>query len=199
LIRDEQLIRERAAELVWLCEAQGYPYWLARGQCYAGAMAMLEGTEQEGLALVRKGMTMLNDSGVLLWNTYGLLADVHARCGLKEDALQLVEKGLNLSSHTGETWTDAELHRLNGIVQLMSPEPNEDLAERAFVRAMEVARSQSAKLFELRAAVNLGRIWYGHGRVGAAHDLLAPIRVWFKEEDQGLDFREADSLLHELS
>ncbi len=197
LVREERLMRERAAELVWLCEAQGYPYWLARGQCYAGAIAMIEGRQQEGLALASEGMTTLQRSGVLLWNIYGLLADAYARCGLKDDALRLVERGLDLSSHTTEVWIDAELHRLKGTVLLMPPEPEEALAEREFERAVDIARSQSAKLLELRAAVCLARSWSGRGKGAAARDLLAPIRAWFTEEVATVDLREADALLHD--
>jgi len=199
LVRDERLIRARATELVWLCEAHGYPYWLARGQCYAGAMAMVEGREMEGLALIRKGMMTLSDSGTLLWNIYGLLADAHARCGLKDEALRLADRGLDLSSQTSETWTDAELYRVKGLALLMSPQADEALAERAFERALDIARTQSARLFELRTAVNLARLWVGQGRARAARALLAPMREWFTDDDESTDLLEAVALLRESS
>ncbi len=65
--------------------------------------------------------------------------------------------------------------------------------------ALEVARSQSAKTLELRAASDLARLWHDQGRSEEARDLLAPVYSWFTEGFDTTDLKEAKALLDELS
>ena len=78
------------------------------------------------------------------------------------------------------------------------PEPDEAEAEMRFRRALEVARRQDAKMWELRAASSLGRLWASQGEQQKAHDLLAPIYGWFTEGFDTTDLKEAKALLDEL-
>jgi predicted ATPase len=71
-------------------------------------------------------------------------------------------------------------------------------SEACFDRAIEIARAQAAKSFELRAALSLARLWQHRGRRTAAHDLLAPVYGWFTEGFETADLREAKALLNEL-
>ena len=71
--------------------------------------------------------------------------------------------------------------------------------EASFQRAIEVARSQKAKLFELRASASLARLWHSWGKTGEACGLLAPVCSWFSEGLDTIDLREAKALLNELS
>jgi predicted ATPase len=67
------------------------------------------------------------------------------------------------------------------------------------MRAIEVARGQSAKQFELQAAVSLARLWVEQGKRLKAHDLLAPIYGWFTEGFDAPDLKDAKALLDELT
>jgi predicted ATPase len=51
----------------------------------------------------------------------------------------------------------------------------------SFHRALEIARQQQAKSWELRAATSLARLWGEQGRGREGRDLLAPIYGWFTE------------------
>jgi len=74
-----------------------------------------------------------------------------------------------------------------------------DAAECYFTQAIEMARGQSAKLFELRAAVSLARLWNEHAKHREARDLLAPIYEWFTEGFNLRALKEAKALLDELT
>ena len=63
---------------------------------------------------------------------------------------------------------------------------------------MEVARSQSAKSLELRAAMSLSRLWQRHGKRDKARQTLAEIYDWFTEGFDTADLRDAKALLEEL-
>ena len=68
-----------------------------------------------------------------------------------------------------------------------------------FSKALETARRQSAKLWELRAAMCLAQLWRGSGRTGEARKLLEPIHGWFTEGLETADLVAARSLLDELA
>jgi predicted ATPase len=72
-------------------------------------------------------------------------------------------------------------------------------AEACYHRALAVARGQAARLWELRAAVGLARLWRGQGRLGEGHDLLAPVYGWFTEGFDTPDLKEAKALLDNLA
>ena len=71
-------------------------------------------------------------------------------------------------------------------------------AERCFSRAIGIARQQSAKSWELRAATSLARLWRDQGKRVEARDLLAPVYGWFTEGFETADLRDAKALLDEF-
>ncbi len=72
-------------------------------------------------------------------------------------------------------------------------------AEAHMTRAMDIARRQGAKWFELRAATSLARLWLGQRKHAEARELLAPIYAWFTEGFDTPDLRDAKALLDELN
>jgi predicted ATPase len=72
-------------------------------------------------------------------------------------------------------------------------------AQASFQKAIDIARRQSARLYELRAASSLARLWRDQGKRAEARELLAPIYGWFTEGFDTPVLQEAKSLLDELS
>ena len=68
-----------------------------------------------------------------------------------------------------------------------------------FERALQVARKQQAKSWELRAAMSMARLWRDQGKRDEARELLAPVYGWFTEGFDTLDLKEAKALLDELA
>jgi predicted ATPase len=64
---------------------------------------------------------------------------------------------------------------------------------------LAVARQQQAKIWELRAAVSMARLWRDQGKRDEARELLAPVHGWFTEGFDTLDLKDAKGLLDELS
>jgi predicted ATPase len=100
---------------------------------------------------------------------------------------------------TKERWGEAETNRITGEIALKSPEPDVAKAEAYFERALEVARRQRAKSWELRAAVSMARLWRDQRKPQQARELLAPVHGWFTEGFDTLDLTEAKALLDELA
>jgi predicted ATPase len=85
-----------------------------------------------------------------------------------------------------------------GEIALVSPEQDVAKAQAYFERALDVARAQQAKSWELRAAMSLARLWRDQGKVNQARELLAPVYGWFTEGFDTRDLKEAKVLLEEL-
>jgi hypothetical protein len=121
--------------------------------------------------------------------------DSHAQLGQFDDAWRCIA---TLVRTTKETWCEAEVHRTAGEIALKSPAPDTEKAEKYFDRALEVARKQKAKSWQLRAAMSMARLWRDQGKRDDARELLAPVFGWFTEDFDTLDLKEAKALLEEL-
>jgi predicted ATPase len=113
--------------------------------------------------------------------------------------LDLIAKALDRVEETGERWFEAELHRMMGELMLLQPSSDPTAAEARFAHAVATARQQGAKLWELRAATRLARLWRQQGRRGDAHDLLAPLYSQFTEGFGTPDLQAASAILQETT
>jgi predicted ATPase len=68
-----------------------------------------------------------------------------------------------------------------------------------FQQALDLARQQQAKLFELRAAMSLSRLWHQQGQRARARQLLAEVYGWFTEGFDTADLQKAKARLAALS
>jgi DNA-binding response OmpR family regulator/class 3 adenylate cyclase/tetratricopeptide (TPR) repeat protein len=200
VLQDDLTLRERMTTQITLSEEHGYFHMLATSRCALGWLQAREGRVQEGLDMLCSGLAGLRDSGTLLCLPFyrGLEADALACGGRRSEALRALEDALEVSRCTGESWFDSELHRWRGELLLSGAAPQRCAAERELQQAVEIARDQSAKLFELRAATRLARVWAAQGNSAEARDLLASIYGWFTEGFDTLDMKQARSLLKEL-
>jgi predicted ATPase len=128
-----------------------------------------------------------------------LLADVEAGTGNVKAALEVVGEALSDAEQTGQSWFNAELHRTQGELLLNRHPADTAAAETALKRAIEVARSQKARTFELRASVSLAKLYQTESRGEAARELLTPIYGWFTQGFDTRDLKEAKALFDELA
>jgi predicted ATPase len=134
-----------------------------------------------------------------------LLAKAYGKAEQAEDGLSAVSEALMLVDKTGERFYEAELYLLKGeltlaqsrIRSLASSVQKE--AEECFWKAIEVARQQSAKSWELRAVMSLSCLWQQQGKREEARQMLAEIYGWFTEGFDTKDLQEAKALLEKLS
>src|SRR5271169_2358480 len=136
--------------------------------------------------------------GARFQSTYHLvlLAEALAAGGRYGEGLAALREATSLVEETGERYVQAEIRRLEGNLPLAENSSAE--AEACYVKALQVARAQEARLLELRAARDLARLWAGQGRRAEARDLLAPVYGWFTEGFDTADLKEAKALLDEL-
>jgi len=172
--------------------------WAAPALCTQGWAMAQRGEVEEGIAKMRQGLSRFQRAG--LQGTYDYhrtaLVDALLLRGEVEEALPIVRDGLARCQTLLDCFHQAELHRLEG--ELLRRRGDEAGAAAAFRAALELAQRQSAKSYELRAAMSWARLLRDQRKRDAARELLAPVHGWFTEGHDTHDLREAAALLAEL-
>lgn len=197
--RDAPALKEDAEELMRISEGMWSPSFLGQGTAFRGeALAQMDRVEQ-GIRQIRQGMVMSQsiDARCYLSGTLGALATAQAKNGQPEVALATVSDALAMVEKTEERYYEPELRRLRGELFLAQGDHAE--AKTSFLKAIEVARRQRAKSWELRSTVSLCRLWQKQGEQEKAQKRLAQIYGWFTEGFDTPDLKEAKALLEELA
>jgi class 3 adenylate cyclase len=196
-LREPEAARGLAETLIALAEEQGFREFLITGKALrAWAMTELDQTkaavtELEALAASSQRFVLISKSM--------LLAKAYVRVRRPEEALTIVDAELARIRESGAYQEAAELHQLKGEAILMRDSSAANETETCFRKAIEIAKDQSAKWWELRATVSLARLLARTGRPDEARAMLAEIYNWFTEGFDTADLRDAKALLDELS
>jgi len=126
------------------------------------------------------------------------LADEYARFGRTDECAALIDKMLE-RVEMGQRWQEADIYRLKAEMLLAQGESHTAEAEVCLRKAIDVARGQSARWWELRATVSLARLLDRTDRRDEARAMLAEIYNWFTEGFDTADLKDAKALLEELS
>jgi class 3 adenylate cyclase len=151
-----------------------------------------------GFAEPQRVWHVVRESGVIS-RFEALRSEAYRDTGRPAEGLHQIAEALDHVAQTGIVYYEAELHRLDGQLRLCLDPPDEQRAETSFRRALDIARPQKAKAWELRAATSLARLWGEQGRRREGRDLLASIYGWFTEGFNTADLKEAKALLDELT
>ncbi len=121
-------------------------------------------------------------------------------CDRHGEALRAIEQPIVVGQEGEHRWCEAELWRVRGEL-LAGDAKSGDRAEamRSLQRALSLARSRQAKLWEVRTATTLARLLSQRGEGSKGKDLLMPIHGWFTEGQDSADLRDAQRLLEELA
>jgi predicted ATPase len=189
----EARLLRAADEVLAISNEHGFPLWSAAGKWIRGRCLGAIGQGADGVALIVKGLAEFRAVGCNLTMPFVLttLAETYGFAGQPEEGLKRTAEAIALFERTDERWAEAETFRVHGTFQVA--------AEDSFQKALTVARRQSAKFWELRAAVDLARLWRDQGKRTEARNLLAPVYGWFTE---GLDkpvLQDAKSMLDTLA
>ena len=157
------------------------------------------GRSPDDAGLMSDTLRYYRATGAMRFVPYFLMlkADAFERIGRRAAALQQLAEAVELVKKTQERWCEAELHRFQG--DLLKSDGEYDKAEACFLNALDIARPQCAKTWELRAATSLARLWLDQGKRDKARDLLAPVHGWFTEGFDTLDVKRAKNLFDQLS
>jgi predicted ATPase len=219
LCRQPEQAKDRVEASMALAQHQGFPLWVAMGPNLHGWALVQMGRADEGLSQIRQGIGALDAIGVRNARTAfcALLAEAYGQSGQPEEGLGAIAEALAAIEQTGERLYEAELHRLKGELTLAArcrSNPNAAAetppasrvarataqeAEGCFRAAIEIARQQQAKSWELRATISLSRLWRTQRNGAGAYALLSEVLEGFTENGGTPDHQAATDLLRALA
>jgi AAA ATPase-like protein len=188
-----------AEEAVELSEEHRLPQWLANAELTRGWAMCHLGDPAGGLSLQEKGLQDWLATGAVLHTTQwrALLAESYHLSGETAAARPHLAAARAHFERYGENYLAAELYRLEGLL-LQSEGAPAGIVEQHLAKAVRIAREQGARLFELRSATVLTRLWAEHGERQKGCDLLAPLYASFTEGFDARDLRQANALVNQL-
>jgi class 3 adenylate cyclase/predicted ATPase len=191
----------QADELIALAEETGASLWKAFGMSFRGVACALAGATPDSVEQLASALRLDRSTGSSVSISYFLsvLGKANAGLGRLDVAWRCIDEARAAVEATGERWNEAEVHRTAGEIAMTSSALNAAKAQAHFERALEIARTQQARSWELRAATSLARLRRDQGRRAEAHDLLAPVYDWFTEGFDTLNLKEARALLEEVA
>jgi predicted ATPase len=179
LIRDTAGQASAVETLLRIVAEDRFAFPLAHSTIYSGWLKIEAGNLEQGCRMISEGISACDARGFILGRYFylALLANGQLRSGKVDDGLDTLDRAESLIRKTGSRWCEAEIYRLRGDLQLARSTKPE--AETSYLQALELARLQDAKLWEIRTATSLGRLWRDQGKGHEARDLLAPVYNWF--------------------
>ena len=182
-----ELARNRNLGL-WLIAARVFEFWLL-GQ---------QGHLKEAIAGMRDTLEGLKASGIYLIRSHfvGLLAELYHTAGEPVEGLAVIDEAFSVAHETGERMWEADLYRIKG--DLLLALARTDAAESCFAKAIEIARPQGARLWELRASLSLAQSRINQRNDKQVREMLEPLLRSFGDNSEVHDVARAAQLLKQL-
>ena len=187
-------------EAIRLIQERGLMSFLELAGFWRGWALAESGQIEEGLAeMQRSRVGFATAAGLIRPLIFEGLASVYLANGHRSEGLKEVNEALELIERSGSMMVEPELRRLKGELLLLDNPDAAPQAAESFREAIEVARRQSAKSWELRATTSLARLLASQGRRDEARTMLADIYNWFTEGLATADLKTAKTLLDHLA
>lgn len=191
---DAQRVAE--AELTTGTE-QGFELWRALGLLHKGAGLLLQGRLEDALPILVTGYAAFRATGaeVRIPSYLAILGHAYTLASRFDEARNVLNEGLAAVEKNDDRSHEPELHRLQGEL-VLAESPNElETAEICFRQAIDKARQQGSRAWELRATTSLARLLQRAGRAPEARQSLAAILDTYTEGFNTPDLVDAASLL----
>jgi class 3 adenylate cyclase len=201
LFGELEACERHSAELIAYCaEKKAETVRLLSAVHYACARAMREASK-ENISAVRAAIDAQHRSGASISDSITTchLAEALLMAGDVTGAEAVLQEAFAFVDQSGERLWLSDLHRVDGRIALKEREPDRARAEACFLKAIEIARSQDARLLELRAATDLARLWRDAGSPNDPRSLLEPILDSIEGGESARDVRNARALMAEIA
>jgi class 3 adenylate cyclase/tetratricopeptide (TPR) repeat protein len=193
-------VQAAAEEEITIGTEQGFQLWHALGTLHRGAGMLMQSRREEGLPLLLEGYVAFRATGadVRVPAYLAMLGDAYTQSAVFEAAHATLNEGLAVVEKNDDRSHEAELHRLKGEL-LLADSDDQAGAEACFLQAIETAKRQQSKAWELRATMSRVRLWEQQGRRAEARSALAAVYSTFTEGFTTPDLMDAAALLDSLA
>ena len=196
---DAAVVADQANAAIAFCEQHEFVHYLAMTLILHGWASAYQGEFEKGIAEIQEGLEKARATGALLFESYslGLLADACIKNKHYDQALDFLKQAqLRLDEEDCGRFYAAEIYRLLGEAYLRSNQ-NLDQAEHCFCKALEVAREQKAKSFELRICLSMCDLYELRPDAGKCRSQLGQIYRTFSEGFDTFDLVRAKARLRD--
>jgi predicted ATPase len=199
--REAGAAQENAERVLGICVERGFTHFLGAATLMRGWAIAAQGRNEEGIEQIQEGLAGVRASGIELGRPpyHTTLADACRQADRIDDGLAAVTEAQAVADQHEERAYEPEIHRVRGELLLRQNHSNAAEAQSCFQRAIEVARDQNAKSWELRATMSLARLFAMQEKRVEARTMLAEIYGWFTEGFDTTDLKDAKALLDELN
>ena len=192
---DPSTLLQYADELVTLSTNRELGFWHTIGLACRGWCLVMLGQGDRGISEMTAGASKLRAT-LFEPIVVTMFADAFRRLGQTGAGLAHLMEAERQAEATHVRCCQCQTFRLRGV--LLTLTGDRVAAEGSFRDAISLAQRQGAKFFELRAALDLARLWRDQGKVQQARELLAPVYGWFTEGFDTRDLKKAKALLDAL-
>jgi predicted ATPase/DNA-binding winged helix-turn-helix (wHTH) protein len=206
-VGDLRSAEEHADWLIPHAESHSLSPYVHLGRAYKGAVAIYSGNAKTGVEVLQDCLNHRHESSaefnmvvtqrrteLNIVLVQGLLA-----IGRAEEGIALIDETIGRIEDNGEFYSLPEALRMKGCAILASSESRIDEVEACFAQSLELSGRQGARAWELRTAIDLARLWAGHGKAKDGRNLLKPILNQFTEGRDTADLQTAARLLADLA
>jgi tetratricopeptide (TPR) repeat protein len=183
------------AEAITLGEEHGLIQTMAWNHYVHGWAFAHVGNAAEGLieleSAIESSVRIMGQ--VAMPHFFAMLAEVLILLGRHTEALERIRGMLKANETSRDLYFNAELYRL--AAECHAAIGQREAAEVACEQAIETARSQGAKTFELRAVTVLGRLWATDGEKERAKALVQGTCRTFSDAEETVDLVRARECL----
>ena len=187
-------------ELIDYCAEKKVEQFRLFGTVHRACARAMRQPTPENIVAIRAAIDESHRSGARFMDSVYIsqLAEALLMAGDVMGAETALQEGFAFVEQSGERFWLAELNRLSGWVALKQPEPDRVRGEDCFLKAIEIARGQEARILRLRAATDLARLRRDTGSPNEPRALLEPILAEIEGGETAKDVQNARVLLAEM-
>jgi tetratricopeptide (TPR) repeat protein len=195
---EPERLKAYGSEAVDFCTLHGVTVYGLWGRICYGIGLSRSGNPEQAIPLIESAMQSAEEIDAKLFRPLqlGELALAYDQYGATDVALGLIEEAMGTVVKTQERMCEAELYRIHG--HLLFSKGDEKAAESKFMEALETARLQHTRFWELRAALSLCTIWKKRGSHPMIRETLGPLCAELNSEADSGEIFEARRLLTAL-
>lgn len=194
-------------DAVRLAQHHGFQQMALWAEVLQGEILIWQGEPTAGIQLVRQAIAGREAIGSYFANGSHLarVAQACSHMGHVAEGLALIEEGMAQATKIKDRTFDAKIQQIRGDLLLMQTLPpplraeSQIEAEACFRRAVTIAQSRSAKLWEARALASLCRLLHSQGRDKGCRQQLIDLYAWFTEGFAVKDMRVIRAIIDETA
>ena len=173
--RNARKMRSFADNAITIARDQGFGFLESNAANFRAIALALEDPGEETLQNCLDAFEEYRQAGnrMGISSMFGTVAELYGEIDLPERGLSHVDRALDYVKRSGEHFAHSDLYRVKGIL-LASLRRTEE-AKKCLARALQIARKQRAKTWELTAVISLAQTLNSEGEFEKSALLLQPL------------------------